>query len=332
MQPQLCEQTDSPLASEQRLQFHNVKPELVDQRREILQGLTADCKYVSPKYFYDEAGCRLFDRITELEEYYVTRAERSILQGAGQDICGYLSDKTMLIEPGSGSCEKIRMLLAHYLPASYAPIEISEYYLERAARQLRSEFPDLTVHAVCADFTSLDRMPDSVPPAPKAAFFPGSTIGNFEPKDAIGLLANLRRMLGVGGKLLIGVDLLKDPDQLHAAYNDQLGVTAQFNLNLLTHIGRILKRPFNTGYFRHKAFFNRALSRIEMHLECQQAHSLEVDGHTLRFAKGETIHTENSYKYSVASFEALASKAGFRRQQTWTDEGRNFSFHCLVAS
>jgi len=319
------------LAPEARLQFHNVKPELVDQRQEILTGLKADRKYISPKYFYDEAGSRLFDRITELDEYYVTRAERSILQASGREICAYLSDDTMLIEPGSGSCEKVRMLLEHYLPASYAPIEISEYYLERSARQLRSEFPALTVHAVCADFTSLDCMPDTVPGGPKAAFFPGSTIGNFEQPDAVKLLKNLHRMLGKAGKLLIGVDLIKDPGRLHAAYNDRLGVTAQFNLNLLNHIGRILKRPFDSGRFRHKAFFNRQFNRIEMHLECQESHAVDVDGETVSFTKGETIHTENSYKYSVESFEALAEVAGFRRRQTWMDADRHFSVHCLEA-
>lgn len=331
MQPLLCDGVDFAPALEERLQFHNVKPDLVDQRQEILEGLTAAKKYVSPKYFYDEAGSRLFDQITELDEYYVTRAERSILESAGREICAYLSADTMLIEPGSGSSEKIRMLLAHYLPASYAPIEISEYYLEMAARQLRSEFPELMVHAICADFTSLDRMPDSVPHAPKAAFFPGSTIGNFEPPEAVAVLGNLHRMLGRDGKLLIGVDLIKHPDQLHAAYNDRLGVTAQFNLNLLAHIGRILDRPMELSRFRHLAFYNAELNRIEMHLECQEAHCVEVGGHTLSFAKGETIHTENSYKYSIESFEALAEKAGFRRQQTWTDDDNHFSFHCLVA-
>lgn len=331
MQPLTCEALEQYQESEPRLQFHNVKPELVDQRQEILAGLTAGTKYVSPKYFYDEAGSQLFDQITELDEYYVTRAERSILETAGQEICSYLSEDTMLIEPGSGSSEKIRMLLAHYLPASYAPIEISEYYLERAARQLRSEFPDLTVHAVCADFTSLDRMPDTVPEAPKAAFFPGSTIGNFERPAALRLLKNLHRMLGRNGKLLIGVDLIKDPDRLHAAYNDRRGVTAQFNLNLLNHIGRILRRPFDIGRFRHLAFYNGDLNRIEMHLECLETHSLEVDGHTLRFVKGETIHTENSYKYSIETFAALAEDAGFLRQQTWIDDAGHFSFHCLVA-
>lgn len=331
MQSQLCEAPEQTRAPEQRLHFHNVKPQLVDQRDEILAGLMAGKKWVSPKYFYDEAGSRLFDQITELEEYYVTRSERAILEAAGRDICSYLSDDTMLIEPGSGSSEKIRMLLAHYLPASYAPIEISEYYLERAARQLRSEFPELTVHAVCADFTCLDRMPDTVPHAPKAAFFPGSTIGNFEKAAAVRLLKNLHRMLGTDGKLLIGVDLIKDPERLHAAYNDQRGITANFNLNLLSHIGRILQCPFDTSLFRHLAFYNQDLNRIEMHLECQESHSLVVDGHTLVFEKGDTIHTENSYKYSVDSFDALAAEAGFRRQQTWTDGGENFSFHCLVA-
>ncbi|MDX1457854.1 MAG: L-histidine N(alpha)-methyltransferase [Marinobacter sp.] len=331
MHPQVSESqspSPNPLA---RLHFHNVKPPLVDQRGEILSGLLATQKTVSPKYFYDEAGSRLFDQITELQEYYVTRAERSILEQQGRAICAYLAKDTMLIEPGSGSSEKIKMLLQHHLPASYAPIEISEYYLERAARQLHRDFPELVVHAVCADFTSLDRMPESVPESPKAAFFPGSTIGNFEQGTALQLLKNLHCMLGQHGKLLIGVDLIKHPDMLHAAYNDRQGITARFNLNLLNHIGRILKCPFDTRRFRHLAFYNQDLHRIEMHLECQESHALEVDGQTLLFEKGETIHTENSYKYSVDGFEALANEAGFRRQQTWIDTDNNFSFHCLEA-
>lgn len=324
MQPLLCDEVA-------RCQFHNVKPPLVDQRKEILEGLTAARKHVSPKYFYDEAGSRLFDQITELEEYYVTRAERSILIRNGGEICDHLAEDTMLIEPGSGSSNKVRLLLRHRLPASYAPIEISEYYLETAAQQLHRDFPELMVHAVCADFTRLDRLPDSVPTAPRAAFFPGSTIGNFEKAAAVGLLKNLHRMLGRHGKLLIGVDLIKHPAKLHAAYNDSSGVTARFNLNLLHHIGRILKRPLEIDRFRHLAFYNQELHRIEMHLECQQTHSIEVDGQTLVFEKGETIHTENSYKYTVDGFAALAAEAGFRREQTWTDADRHFSFHCLVA-
>ncbi|MDC0661494.1 L-histidine N(alpha)-methyltransferase [Marinobacter sp. SS21] len=320
------EQSQKPASG---LHFHNVKPPLVDQREEILSGLLATRKSVSPKYFYDEAGSRLFDQITELQEYYVTRAERSILEQQGRAICRYLTRDTMLVEPGSGSSDKIKMLLQHYLPASYAPIEISEYYLERAAYQLQRDFPELVVHAVCADFTSLDRMPASVPEAPKSAFFPGSTIGNFERGEAVQLLKNLHRMLGPHGKLLIGVDLIKRPERLHAAYNDAQGVTARFNLNLLNHIGRILKRPFDLDRFRHLAFYNKDQNRIEMHLECQQSHTMEVAGQTLVFHKGETIHTENSYKYSVEGFETLALEAGFLRRQTWTDRDRNFSFHCM---
>ncbi len=322
------EQSRKPVAG---LHFHNVKPPVVNQREEILSGLMAVSKSVSPKYFYDEEGSRLFDQITELQEYYVTRAECSILQQQGRAICGYLSRDTMLVEPGSGSSDKIKMLLQHYLPASYAPIEISEYYLERAAHQLQRDFPELVVHAVCADFTRLDRMPESVPEAPKSAFFPGSTIGNFERGAAVQLLKNLHRMLGPRGKLLIGVDLIKHPATLHAAYNDAQGVTARFNLNLLNHIGRILKCPFAPDRFRHLAFYNKDLHRIEMHLECQQSHTMEVDGRTLVFHKGETIHTENSYKYSIEGFETLAAEAGFLRRQTWIDSGRNFSFHCMEA-
>ncbi|MDX1756189.1 MAG: L-histidine N(alpha)-methyltransferase [Marinobacter sp.] len=330
MHPQVCDaQQHSCTEPAPRLRIHNVKPPLVDQRQEILSGLMAANKRVSPKYFYDEAGSRLFDQITELEEYYVTRSERTILEREGRAICAYLSRDTMLIEPGSGSSEKVKMLLQHYLPASYAPIEISEYYLERAAQQLHVDFPELVVHAVCADFTSLDRMPDTVPEAPKAAFFPGSTIGNFEQGAAVQLLRNLRRMLGRRGKLLIGVDLIKHPDTLHAAYNDRQGITARFNLNLLNHLGRILNCSFDMGKFRHRAFYNQALHRIEMHLECREAHTLDVDGRVLVFRKGETIHTENSYKYSIEGFESLAGQAGFRRRQTWTDSERNFSFHCL---
>ncbi len=311
--------------------FHDIKPKAVDQKREIINGLLQKEKTISPKYFYDETGSQLFDQITALDEYYLTRSEQSIFEQHGKAICDHLSDETILIEPGSGNSEKIRILFRHYQPAGYAPIEISEAYLKQAAQQLTDDYPEITVHAVCGDFTEIQAMPPSIPSSPRAAFFPGSTIGNFEPADATRLLRNIHRILGREGKLLIGVDLIKDVSILNAAYNDAQGVTARFNLNLLRHISRIVAHDFDLDNFSHRAFYNQALNRIEMHLQCQKSHTITLDNQRVDFKKGETVHTENSYKYSVDSFEALARQAGFKRTQTWTDSDNYFSFHCFVA-
>jgi len=314
-----------------RFHFYDIPIPATDQKSEILAGLSAKQKRVSPKFLYDQKGSDLFDQITSVKEYYPTRSEHCILRDYGKKICQHLDKETVLIEPGSGTCDKVRFLLQHHIPMAYAPIEISKECLIDAAKSLTHSFPDLTVHAICADFTSINKIPGSLASQPKTAFFPGSTIGNFDYEEAIQLLKNIHKMLGKGGRLLIGVDLIKSVKLLHAAYNDKQGITAQFNLNMLNHIGHILGSPFNMSKFEHHAFFNTEESRIEMHLKCIDNYRLKVGNQEIHFQKGETIHTENSYKYTIEQFEALASEAGFHRTATWMDEDQLFSFHCFEA-
>ncbi len=319
--------------TENGLQIHDVPTPVCDQRSELMAGLRAEQKWVSPKYFYDDKGSRLFDQITQLPEYYPTRAEQDILSRHGEEISSYLSHDGALLEPGSGSCNKVPYLLRHALPGSYVPIEISRECLIASSEDLQAQFPKLDIQAICSDFTVLSQLPKAVADFPrKTAFFPGSTIGNFTPEEACQLLKQIRRYIGKDGTLLIGVDLLKPIQVLHRAYNDRSGITARFNLNLLDHIARILNTDFDVAGFEHLARFNASQQRVEMHLRCTRDHSVQIDHENIRFRKGETIHTENSYKYTTDQFEALANQAGFKRLQSWYDSQGYFSFHCFQAN
>jgi len=233
------------------------------------------------------------------------------------------------VELGSGSSLKIRVLLEALEPAVYLPVDISKEHLLSSARELARRFPRLDVRAACADYSAPFDLPLDGDGLPRAAFFPGSSIGNFEPPDARGFLERVGAILGEGGKLLIGVDLIKDPSVLNAAYNDVQGVTAEFNLNLLRRINRELQGDFDLGAFRHHAFFNEARSRVEMHLVSLRDQRVCVAGKGFAFDRNESIHTENSYKYSIDGFQSLARDAGFAAQRVWTDPQRLFSVHCL---
>ncbi|MDX1451681.1 MAG: L-histidine N(alpha)-methyltransferase [Oleiphilaceae bacterium] len=323
--------TQAEVTPQQRLHVHDLPTPVTDQASEIIQGLLATQKTVSPKYFYDDEGSRLFDQITRLKEYYPTRAEHGILSRYADQICAHMDGDTAIIEPGSGTSDKVRHLLDPGFAATYAPIEISKECLLSAASALTEDYPALTVHAICADFTALAQIPHALSTHRKTAFFPGSTIGNFEPDDAIALLKSIHSMIGINSRLLIGVDLLKSVDILHAAYNDNAGVTAQFNLNLLKHIGRVMDCEFDMEKFSHLAVFNPEHGRIEMHLKCEQSHQMMLQDNEIRFEKNETIHTENSYKYTIEQFESLAEQAGFQREATWLDDDALFSFHAFIA-
>jgi dimethylhistidine N-methyltransferase len=236
----------------------------------------------------------------------------------------------LLVELGSGSSLKIRVLLEALQPAVYMPVDISREHLLESARALALTFPQLQVHAVCADYSVPFALPVDLHDHPRAAFFPGSSVGNFEPVDAERFLRRVGDMLGRGGRLLIGVDLVKDQAVLNAAYNDTAGTTAAFNLNLLRRINRELDGNFDLNTFRHDAFFNADLSRIEIHLISTRDQQVRVGGQSFGFREGESIHTECSYKYRVADFHALAHRAGFEPEQVWTDPDALFSVHCLV--
>jgi dimethylhistidine N-methyltransferase len=309
--------------------FHDAHPEPGDSRSELLRGLKREQKAVDPKWFYDAAGSDLFEQITQLPEYYPTRTEIGILRDNRQAIANHLGAGCLFIEPGSGSCEKARLLLDALRPAAYIPLDISADFLRESATELGREHPWLPVHAVCADFKQDWPFPDNLPEGRRVVFYPGSTIGNLEPGAASDFLRRVRQLIGDEGGLLIGVDLHKSTERLHAAYNDSEGVTARFNLNVLKRLNELLDAEFDEELFSHRAFYNREVQRIEMHLVSEEEQSVRCNGSRIDFAAGETIHTENSYKYTVESFVELAASAGLSLEQSWFDDERLFSVHYL---
>ncbi len=309
--------------------FYDLHPPLANLKEEVLSGLSTIPKMIPPKFFYDEFGSQLFDQITELEEYYPTRTEITILEEHGNEMVGLLGKDALLIELGSGSSQKIRLLLDALQPAAYMPIDISKTHLLKSAQTLFNDYPHLDIHATCADYSDHFHLPYNPENTPKAAFFPGSSIGNFEPNQAQALLERVAEFLGSNSTLLVGVDMKKDPQRLNHAYNDAKGITAAFNLNLLNRINQELDANFDISYFKHHAFYNEQLGRIEMHLVSNISHEVHIDGQTFSFDKNESIHTESSYKYTVDEFQALAQMAGFQPIRVWTDAENLFSVHCL---
>jgi dimethylhistidine N-methyltransferase len=323
----------SPLPVEGVLRFYNFLPDASPFLATVLSGLARPQKSIPPKYFYDEHGSRLFEQICALPEYYLTRTEQGVMQANIAEITQFIGPDAQLIELGSGSGIKTRLLIERLLPPLYVPIDIDGETMRAASNQLAELFPWLNVVGLCADYTSPLQLPQFVglPIRRKAVFFPGSTVGNFTPEEALGFLRQVRRMAGPGGALLIGVDLKKDKATLEAAYDDPAGVTAKFNLNLLARINRELGGDFKPERFRHKAFYDPIRGWIEMHLESGYAQVVHVGGKRFDFAVGETIHTEISCKYSIGEFQDLAKKAGFSPQKVWTDPQQLFSVHGMIA-
>ena len=299
---------------------------------DVQAGLTAKPKRLSPKYFYDEAGSRLFEQITALPEYYPTRSELAILRDNAAAIAQYIPAGAALIEFGSGSSRKARILLSTAPTVlTYVPVDISSSMLAQETQSLRRDYPKLKVLPIEADFTKPFRLPPVLAEVPHVGFFPGSTIGNFEPHEASSFLRQARQILGAGATLIIGFDLVKDKAVLHAAYDDAAGITAKFNLNLLTRINRELGANFDLASFSHEAFYNSERHRIEMHLASKMRQKVRVLGRAIDFRAGETIHTENSYKYTLESFSALARGAGWTPVAAWTDANGYFSVQALTA-
>ncbi len=298
---------------------------------DVIGGLTSTPKRVPPKYFYDAAGSHLFDRITEQPEYYPTRCEMRILEAHAGDIAKLMPAGAALVEFGSGSNKKARILLkAAPQLACYVPVDICGEMLEQEAAELRPDFPELKVLPVTADFTQSFELPPEAKAAPvRVGFFPGSTIGNFEPHEAAAFLRHAGNILGPGARLIVGADLIKPAEVLNAAYNDKDGITAKFNLNLLNRINRELGGNFHLDCFEHHAFFNRERNRVEMHLASLKRQKVRVGGETIDFRAGETIHTENSYKYSIEKLTALARGAGWRPLGAWTDARNYFSIQAF---
>src|SRR5271169_497410 len=300
--------------------------------RDVVEDLSQHPKRLSPKYFYDATGSELFEQITVLPEYYPTRTELSILRDQGGAISAMIPAGAALVEFGAGSTTKVRLLLGECRLGAYVPVDISGEFLNAQAQTLRADYPTLAIHPVTADFTAPFELPEAVREMPKVGFFPGSTLGNFEPGEACTFLKSARAILGKGGRMVIGVDLEKDERTLYDAYNDTAGVTARFNLNVLHRINRELGGDFDVGAFIHRAIYNRDRHRIEMHLISKKALTAKVLGKKFSFRPGESIHTENSYKYSIERFTALARGTGWTPMESWTDSGRMFSVHALVAS
>jgi dimethylhistidine N-methyltransferase len=301
--------------------------------RDVLAGLSRPSKHLACKYFYDEAGSQLFDQICDLPEYYPTRTELAILKHHAPEMADLLGPGCVVIEYGSGSSLKTRLLLdaVHRPPAAYVPVDISHEHLHKSARTLAQQYPDIEVVPVCADFTQ----PFDLPALQgsyqrRVVYFSGSTIGNFGPLEAYHLLAQIGKLAGVGGGLLIAADLKKDPSILEPAYNDAAGVTAMFNLNLLARINRELGADFALDQFRHHACYNAKVGRIEMYLISNVAQAVHVGGHRFDFAAGERICTEYSYKYGLEEFADLARQAGLSVDRVWTDPQGLFSVQMLT--
>jgi L-histidine Nalpha-methyltransferase len=300
-----------------------------------LAGLRQQPKTLPAKLFYDEAGCRLFAQITELPEYYLTRTERSLLEVVAPQVAKTLSAPVVLIEYGASDEEKAGYLLrqrdgsGQRVVQAYVPIDVAAPALAQMRARLQRERADLQVFALAADFMESMTLSAGIPALPRLGFFPGSTIGNLDPPAVRRFLQQARQTLGMRSSFLVGVDLRKDPAVLVPAYDDAAGVTAAFNLNLLTRLNREAGADFDLRAFTHRAVWNDAESRIEMHLVSQRDQSVRVDGHNIRFTRGETIHTENSYKYTPEKFAELASSAGWQTTRLWTDPAQLFSLHLL---
>lgn len=301
-------------------------------REEVLAGLSAEPKRAPYKFFYDQRGSQLFDRICELDEYYLTRTELQIMRDHGADMARHLQRGCRVVEYGSGSSLKTRILLDHLdAPSVYVPIDISRQHLLATARKLNAEYPRLRVQPVCADYTQRFTLPVFEGPVGRTVvYFPGSTIGNFTTAEAAGFLSRIAHVVGSRGGLLIGVDLKKDPAILVPAYDDAQGVTAAFNLNLLIRINRELGGDFDLSRFRHVAFWDEAASRIVIQIESLAEQTVSVGGHRFALGEGERITTEYSHKYSLEQFARLGRSAGFEVEEVWMDPRQLFSVQLLT--
>lgn len=311
------------------LDLHPPQSEFI---RDVTEGLLKEQKQLNPKYFYDERGSRLFDEICDLEEYYPTNTEIDILIDHAGDLAGHLSSDNSLIEFGSGSSAKIDHILEHNPGIRrYMPLDISREHLMKSARDFCSRWPKVEVTAVVGDFLNLTEFPDKDSGENRTVFFPGSSIGNLEKDDMQTVLEDTRRIVGDNGLFIVGVDLIKDRDVLHKAYNDSKGVTAAFNRNILHRMNDEFGAGFRPESWRHEAIYNESKDRVEMHLVCPDDQEITLGDQTVRFTRGETIHTESSHKFSVESFSERAGTAGFRREACYQDKNNYFAVMALRA-
>lgn len=325
--------TDTETPAGTALEVHDFAPARKDMREEVLAALAGQPRSFPSHYLYDDRGSKLFDAICDTKDYYVTRTELAIMQEHMNEIVARLGPRVLLIEPGSGSGLKTRLLLAHLDdPAGYVPVEISRDHLERSALQLREEFPDLLIVPICADFHGDFEIPPlEAAPRRRAVYFPGSTIGNFEPEVQQALLRRMRELAGPEGGVLIGADRRKDRAVLEAAYNDSEGVSRAFALNILDRLNRELGADFDVARFDYEAPYDERNGRIEMRIVSRADQTVRIAGQEVRFAKDEPIRTEWSYKFTPELFAERAASAGLRVEQTWTDPKQWFSLNWLVA-
>jgi len=306
--------------------------DLLDESvHEILQGMQRKQKTLPSKYFYDEKGSQLFDQICGIDEYYLTRTETAIMQENIQEISNLIRSNSLLIEFGSGSSIKTRLLLDK-LPdlKAYIPVDISNEQLNKSCSDLEITYPDLQIHPIYSDFTKPFTLPNiNFPYTHTTAYFPGSTLGNFHLGSAVKFMSGVAEMVGVGGGFIIGIDMQKDPEVIYSAYNDRNGITAEFNLNILTHINRDFHTNFEEDQFIHQAFYNQSKGRIEMHLVSKCEQRVNLNGSLIHIAEGESILTEVSYKYSEEGFADIYRLAGFREIDVWRDPKNMFSVYYL---
>ncbi len=315
-----------------RLTPTRLAPEQAAFAAHVAAGLAARPRVLPARFFYDETGSALFETITKLPEYYPTRTESSLLAAHGADIARLVGPGRAVLEFGAGSATKTPLLLRHLAARAYVPIDISGPFMQAAARALAEAHPGLAVHPVIADFTSAYSLPQAVRGQDLLGFFPGSTIGNFSPAEAVDLLRKFRAVLGAQGWLVIGIDTRKSPSILVPAYDDAAGVTARFNLNLLARINRELGASIPLDAFAHEIRWNDAEGRIEMHLRAERAVSFTLLGQRHEMARGETLHTENSYKFTYEEASLLARAAGFTPRACWTDAAGLFALHAWQAT
>jgi dimethylhistidine N-methyltransferase len=313
------------LSKNNSVQFYRGFIQVAERRLDLVdaelgRGLLAPQASTSAKYLYDALGSKLFEAICELPEYYPTRLEAAIFARHLPAIAAAVGTGATLIDLGAGNCAKAARLFDALQPAQYVPVDISVDFLRDAVGLLQQRFPQIDMLGVGLDFSAALELPERVKRAKRLFFYPGSSIGNFSPDEALVFLSRVRRACDHDGGILIGIDLVKDSAVLDAAYDDALGVTAAFNLNLLHHLNRLLRADFRVPDWRHRGFFNAAKSRIEMHLEARHALTVHWRGGERRFAEGERIHTENSYKYTPEAFKELLARAGFSGVRAWTDE------------
>jgi dimethylhistidine N-methyltransferase len=311
--------------------YYDLLPANDDLESEVLQGLQSEPKQISPKFFYDAKGSKLFDQITRLPEYYLTRTEMTIFKTYLEEMAELIGPDSMLVEFGSGSSEKIRIMLEAIRPAAYLALDISRQHLKEAAAILAHDYPWLEVHAGCIDYSKPWQLPMEFKGRKPVGFFPGSSIGNFEADEALQLLKQIREALGSGSGLLIGSDLFKDRKIIEAAYNDAQGITAAFNRNALHHLNDMFDAGFDVDQFEHCAFLNEEEYRIEMYLRVLKDTSATIAGHTITFKEGECVHTEHSHKYRVEDFYELNRQAGFEPVKSFYDTEHLFGVHYLEA-